>query len=97
MSQKYYKKEDGKFVEVGYEFSGFPVNGVWLVKDGSQNCIMLMDEIGKKPIQYINLQKHKDDIMDKVAEVTSKVYSTNDIVDAVLEYISANIEWEKYI
>jgi len=95
--EKIYKKVNGRYKEIGQEWSGFPSNGVWLVKDGSQNCIMFMDEIGKKPIQFINIQKHKADVMERIYELTSKPHSTSDIVDTVLEYVSANIEHEKYI
>ena len=95
--REFYEKVDGELRSVGYEFAGFPANGVWLVKDGSQNCIMRMDEIGKKPIPFIDVMKHKSDIMDEIAKVTSIPHSTNDIVDCVLEYISNQIEYEKYI
>ena len=94
---KVYKKVDGKFVEVGFEWAGFPMDGVWLVKDGSQNCIMKMDDIGKKPIPYINIMKHKEDIMEDVYKLTSKPHSTNDLVDCVLNYIAGEIEYERYI
>ena len=40
-----YRKVDGKFEKVGYDFEGFPSNGVWLVKDGSQNLIEKLGDI----------------------------------------------------
>jgi len=95
---KVYKKVDGEYEEVGYDWLGFPMNGVWLVKDGSHNCIMKIDDVGKKSIPYIDIMKHKNDVMDAVYKITSVGnYSNHDIVETVLEYISDNIEWEKHI
>lgn len=42
MYEEMYIKKDGEFVSVK-EFTGFPSNGVWLVKDGSQNLIYKLD------------------------------------------------------
>jgi len=39
-----YKQVDGKFVSVGMEFTGFPVNGIWVVEDGHRNCIYQFKE-----------------------------------------------------
>ena len=47
MSDKIYKKVGTRYKEIGHEFTGFPVDGVWLVKDGSNNCIMRLHEIGQ--------------------------------------------------
>ena len=93
MSETYYKKVGKRYEEVGMEFTGFPANGVWLVKDGSHNCIMKMDDIGKKPIPYIDMMKHRKDIMDSITYPAS----AQEIVDHILEYVSNNIEWEKHI
>jgi len=95
---KVYKKVNGKYEEVGFDWSGFPQDGVWLVKDGSNNCIMKMDDVGKKSLPFIDVMKHKNDVMEKIYKLTANGgYSNNDIVDTVLEYIADNIEYEKYV
>lgn len=45
----YRKKLDGTFEPIGFEFTGFPANGVWLVTDGSHNCIVKMEDIANYP------------------------------------------------
>jgi len=93
--EKVYKKVNGRYEEMGMEWSGFPLNGVWLVKDGSQNCIMFMDEIGKRSFPFINSMKHFDSIIDRIMD--KNAMSISDAVKETLEYISENIEHEKYI
>jgi len=44
MREFYEKLPDGTFQSVGYEFSGFPTNGIWQVVDGHQNCIIQLDK-----------------------------------------------------
>jgi len=35
----YHKNPDGTFEKVGWDWTGFPADGIWYVKDGKQNCI----------------------------------------------------------
>lgn len=61
MPKQYYEKNAaGEFVEVGYEFTGFPSNGTWLVVDGKQNCIIPIEGIPEIPspslVSYIQYQ-----------------------------------------
>jgi len=92
---KVYKKVNGKYEEVGFDWSGFPQDGVWLVKDGSNNCIMKMDDVGKKPIPYIDVMKHFNDIINRIMDKDS--LSISDVVKETIEYLSERMEHEKYI
>jgi len=40
MPKKFYEKDaDGNLIEAGWEFRGFPADGIWYVRDGKQNLI----------------------------------------------------------
>lgn len=45
--EKVYKKVGRRYVPMGFEFTGFPSDGIWLVQDGTRNMICL---IGAKEI-----------------------------------------------
>jgi len=63
MPKKYYTKdEDGNFVEAGWEFTGFPADGVWLVKDGKQNLVERVQDVNPYPedIKYDYLAYAED-------------------------------------
>ena len=50
-----YRKKGRRYYPVGYEFSGFPCNGIWLVKDGRNTCMLLLDEIDRPcPVDRLN-------------------------------------------
>lgn len=52
MSEMIYRKnEAGEFEEIGWEFKGFPADGIWLVQDGKRSCITHMDDIANYPFR----------------------------------------------
>lgn len=97
MKEVYEKLPDGTYKKLGQPFTGFPSNGVWFVKDGSQNLIMYMDDMGKKPIPYIDIMKHKKEIEDEVYNLLESPYSVSEIVDKVLDCVSNRVAWEEHI
>ena len=46
---KLYEKIGRRYKEIGEEFKGFPADGIWLVKDGTQNCIIRLDDVCDVP------------------------------------------------
>jgi hypothetical protein len=76
-----FKKVGRKYVSMGWEFTGFPSNGIWLVKDGSQNCMVRLDDISTTPNFYIDFAKfeneHSEYLMNKATE--AKQYSFVDL------------------
>lgn len=77
----YRKKSNGRYESIGYEWTGFPSNGIWLVKDGTQNCLVQMRDICTKPRRYQELVEHQDDCIDFI-QMKSKEnggYSLNEI------------------
>ena len=50
---KIYKKVNGRYKEIGVEFRGFPMDGIWFVKDGHNNCMVRLSEIGDAPVNIL--------------------------------------------
>ena len=57
------KKENGRYKHIGQEFTGFPVDGIWLVQDGTQNCIVRICDVPGMPRRYPELAMHESDCM----------------------------------
>ena len=55
MREFYEKLPDGTFKSIGYEFSGFPANGIWRVVDGHANCIVHLQEDPNIPIPHLDV------------------------------------------
>ncbi len=58
-----YVKVGKRYKPIGHEFTGFPIDGVWLVQDGSQNCIVRMCDVPNTPHRYPELAMHETDCM----------------------------------
>ena len=90
----YTKKANGRYESLGHQWSGFPADGVWLVKDGTQNCILHMKDIGTKPKRYIEMMEHQDDcssyIMTKSKEQGQ--YSVSDLSKWAAEFYAELLE-----
>jgi len=85
-----YKKVGDEYINIGYEFSGFPANGIWLVKDGTQNLIYQLKDELKLPDDFeMNLRKNRDKIvrclMDNLHKNISYVKLADLIIDAIVE------------
>lgn len=87
---KLYKLESDTFVEVGYEFTGFPSNGMWFVEDGKQNCIIPMGDKPTKPtptlVSYMILQDELQKTISKAWE--DKALSVRDISYIACEFFA---------
>ena len=91
MSNQFYQlNKDGNYVAVGYEFTGFPSNGLWLVEDGKQNCIIQMGEKPSKPnpslISYMIYQDELQQYITKKWE--DKSLSVRDISQMACEFFA---------
>lgn len=49
----------GKYHPIGYEFTGFPMDGIWLVQNGKTNMSCLIGLADKVPIFALNYRKHE--------------------------------------
>ena len=41
----YIKKPNGRYESLGQDWTGFPANGIWLVQDGKQNCLIQLKDM----------------------------------------------------
>jgi len=99
MHNEVYKKENGKFVQVGYEFTGFPSNGTWFVEDGKQNCIIPMGDNPKIPdpilVSYMVFQDELQALISKQWE--NKGLSVRDISIIACEFFAVKAGGMKFI
>ncbi len=77
-----YKKVGGRYKKMGMEFTGFPCNGFWIVKDGSSNCILQLDSEIMRPVKKLDHLRHVDEILKTI----NKNGSTYDTIRQVCEY-----------
>ena len=56
----------GKYYPIGYQWNGFPMDGVWLVQNGKTNmtCLIGIDE--RVPIFALNYRQHQQGIVDRI-------------------------------
>lgn len=78
------------FVEAGYEFTGFPSNGVWLVKDGSQNCIIPIEGIPEMPTPtLVSYMQYSGELMKCISnEWDNRALNTRDIAIIACEFFA---------
>lgn len=89
MKNKLYKKVGNRYKETGIEFTGFPANGIWFVKDGSQSLMIYLDDIKENtPIPLLDYLKHKNDLADYVIEKSKNGISINDLCKLACEYFA---------
>ncbi len=89
----YKKKPNGRYEAIGWEWTGFPADGIWLVQDGTQNCLIRLGDVCKKPKRYVELAQYKQEcaryVIEKIAESVQKdppMYSTEDLIEWVTEF-----------
>jgi len=97
MHNEVYKKENGKFVKVGYEFTGFPSNGLWMVEDGKQNCLIPMGEIPKFPeSNLIEFLPFKDELTSLISSKwDDKALSVSDIASIACTFFAEKAAYQK--
>jgi hypothetical protein len=90
----YRKKSNGRYESIGHEWSGFPADGIWFVKDGTQNCMIYLNDIGKKPKHLLELAQYQDDctayISDKMRDEGQ--YSVADLAKWAAEFYAQKLD-----
>jgi hypothetical protein len=87
---KVYKKVGIKYQEVGFEFRGFPANGVWVVKDGSQNCIYQFNDVLQQPTPtLVSYMQYSEELMKKfVDEWDKRALNARDLAGIACEFFA---------
>jgi len=92
MTDKLYKKVGNRYKEVGHEFKGFPCNGIWLVADGRQSCIIQLSEFDTLPMKSLIFRiNHADKCTDYIAQKAkqaSQYSSIQDVANWACDYFS---------
>ena len=68
-----YKKVGRRYYPIGIEWSGFPMDGIWLVQNGKVNMACLISLEEKVPIFALNYRVHEQGIVDAVQKHEKKV------------------------
>jgi hypothetical protein len=59
---KVYEKIGKRYHELGFQFTGFPSDGIWLVQDGKQNMICLIRSDEKVPVRALEYRVHSNEL-----------------------------------
>lgn len=87
----YRRTSSGKYVEVGYDWMGFPMDGIWLVMDGKRSASCLIGLKEKVPIFALNYRLHEQGIVDKIQERAKEVrhgLSLYDMARVACDYLA---------
>ncbi len=74
-----YRKVGNRYKKVGYEFRGFPMDGIWLVKDGRNNQICLISEEENPPIFALPYRTYTEELCKHLMKLSGKSHSWMDI------------------
>lgn len=55
----YSRTPSGRYTEIGYGWTGFPMDGIWLVQNGKTNTSCLIGLKEKVPIFALNYRQHE--------------------------------------
>lgn len=80
-----YEKVGKRYKKIGYQFTGFPADGVWLVSDGRQSLIMRVGDL-PDPMPLASIQRHEDAATMAISELfkdKNKGWSISDIWNAI--------------
>jgi hypothetical protein len=90
-----YKKVGRRYVNIGQTFTGFPANGIWVVKDGSQNCIIqISDKNCKVPYEAIAVAQYKDECVKHISDMAKErfSYSYVDMANWTADFFISKLE-----
>lgn len=57
-----YEKRGRRYVPIGYGFTGFPADGIWLVQDGTSSMRCLIGSKERVPMFALNYRIHADEL-----------------------------------
>ena len=92
MNDELYKKNgNGKFEPVGYEFTGFPANGIWVVADGRRNCIYPFKDAPEQPTPtLVSYMQYTDELQQLISKewTDREKLSVRDIAEIACEFFA---------
>lgn len=92
MSEQYYTKKGRRYIPVGYQWEGFPADGIWLVhRRPYHKSDRWITRIGDVPslFPFAQMQVSQEDISRVLANrMTEKAYSPSDLADEVIKWLA---------
>lgn len=92
MSDELYRKNaKGKFELVGYEFTGFPSNGIWVVEDGRRNCIYPFKDAPEQPTpSLVSYMRYSNELQQHISNAWTdrERLSVMDIAEIACEFFA---------
>jgi hypothetical protein len=92
-----YRKRGSRYEQIGYDFIGFPSNGVWYVADGTQSLMMKVGDL-LDPAPLAALMQYKQVACNAVSEVIAgnpgRGVSVSQMVDIAFKAVCQAVEQE---
>jgi hypothetical protein len=90
--EEVYRKVGKRYRPVGWEFEGFPCDGIWLVQNGrkSRTCLISLDE--KVPVMALNYRVHVNELYKRLMHKCENRNSWFDIATAACDYFAEQVE-----
>ena len=89
----YYVKRGNRYHQVGNEFMGFPSNGIWLVKDGMNNCLIQLNENTSIPHKKLFVAQYKEQCIEHLRnKMNGKGVSINQIINWTVDFFAEILE-----
>jgi len=89
--EEVYVKEGGRYRKIGTRWEGFPVDGIWLVWDGTQNCLVKLEDINslpnKDPWDLVTLMSYRSVVSDVILDFNGKAISAWDLAEEIIKAI----------
>jgi hypothetical protein len=85
----YRRMDNGRYIRIGQEWDGFPMDGIWLVQYGKASQRFLIGLNERVPIFALNYRQHEQGVVDAI-QAREKVgkMSLYDMVRVVCDYFA---------
>ena len=68
----FYEKKGRRYVEAGWDFTGFPCDGIWLVQDGKKSMTCLIGAKERVPVFALNYRQYANDLCELILALRAK-------------------------
>ena len=91
-----YEKRGRRYIPLGYQFTGFPADGIWLVQDGRKSMTCLIGAKEAVPMLALNYRIHKDGLCRRLMmDFKDKPHSWDNIAVKACDYFAELVEGKK--
>ena len=94
--EKVYKYTNGRYEELGFEWTGWPANGIWNVLDGSQSLLVKRDDIQTMPPFLPALKMKTDECTEYIMSNLGNNYSKRDVAELAAKFYSELITEKEF-